>query len=98
MSSTLKPMTLGRALTLIGGLGAAGTAIGSGIGYAMGLYAPGLYIAWFPSAAKRPDFNPVQIGASLGTAQGLAVGLVIGLAIAGLLTWQYIRAAQPQRY
>ncbi|MBK8207884.1 MAG: hypothetical protein IPK87_14000 [Planctomycetes bacterium] len=82
------PMTFLRAMFIVAVTTVAFTAVGAGIGAALGYFNPDYYRAVLPKSA---DMDQVSVGLGLGLTQGLAAGLLIGLAIVGVLTWQHVR-------
>ncbi|WP_020472973.1 hypothetical protein [Zavarzinella formosa] len=67
--------------------------IGGGIGYGLGVIAPGYYRGVF-SKGREPGFDPVSVGLGQGLTQGTAGGVVVGLAVVALLCWREVRLRQ----
>ena len=84
---------VGRSTRLIFG-GAAGLAIGAGIGK----FAPGVYIVQFRATRNedgslRADFPFVDVGAGFGLMQGAIMSLLAGLILVALVTWYAVRTS-----
>jgi hypothetical protein len=60
--------------------------IGTGVGYLLGVHAPGYYRTVFRSGLT-PQFDPVEMGIGLGLTQGLVAGLVVGCVIVLAVAW-----------
>jgi len=60
--------------------------IGMGVGYLLGVHAPGYYRTVFRSGFT-PQFDPVEMGIGLGLTQGLVAGLVVGCMIVLAVAW-----------
>ncbi len=69
--------------------------IGAGIGYGIGVLAPGYYRTVFFRSGREPGFQPVSVGVGLGLTQGTTGGVIVGLAVVALLCWRETRI-QPQ--
>lgn len=65
-------------------------AVGGGIGYALGRFAPGYYRSVF-HGGNDPGFDPVSVGVGQGLTQGTAGGVVAGLVVVALLCWRDVR-------
>jgi len=46
-------MTVFRAVAVTAGFACGGAAVGAGIGFALGMFSPDYYVAWFPGAIDR---------------------------------------------
>jgi hypothetical protein len=53
---------------------------GGGIGYALGVFAPGYYRG-VSASGREPWFNPVEVGIGLGLCQGMIFGAIIGAVV-----------------
>jgi hypothetical protein len=79
-------MTVRRAFLIVAGAAAVCAAVGAGIGWALGTFAPGYYRTVF-RYGDSPEFNPVQVGVGLGLTQGLTAGLAFGCMVVLAVTW-----------
>lgn len=66
--------------------------IGTGLGFAIGKYAPDYYRVVF-RIPPEVQLDPIQAGVGLGLTQGLAAGLFIGLVIVCVVAWYNSRIA-----
>ena len=87
-------MTILGAVATIAGSTVAFAIIGAGVGWALGMYAPGYYRSVF-QGGNEPWFDPVAVGLGQGLTQGVAGGVVVGLVVVALLIWRDSRL-QPE--
>jgi hypothetical protein len=66
------------------------TAVGLGIGYSLGRYAPNYYRTVL-LRGDSPDFDPVDVGIGLGLSQGSMFGGIIGVVLVVLHAWYDLR-------
>ena len=85
-------MTVTRRFVITIASGLIGALAGTGIGYALGQYAPDYYRTVF-RIPPTVDLDPIQTGIGLGLTQGLGAGLVIGLVVVLAVTWHSFRTA-----
>jgi hypothetical protein len=78
-------MTVLRSFTIIVLSALVCASVGSGLGFALGTWAPGLYRDF--RNRNDPNFDPVEKGIGLGVTQGLIAGLVIGCVVVLAVTW-----------
>ena len=83
-------MTIRKAIATVLGCAIGGTALGSALGYAIGVLAPGAYIAMF-HLPPNGQVDPADVGLGLGAAQGLILGAVIGILLVGIIAWYDVR-------
>ena len=79
---SLIPWTIGSVFgcAFIGGL------IGTGLGAALGVFAPGYYRSVF-SNGDSPIFDPLAVGVGQGLTQGVVFGGVVGVLLVGMFYW-----------
>jgi hypothetical protein len=69
-----------RAILVVAVCSIAGAAIGTGVGYSLGRFAPAYYRSVFREG-NAPGFDPVEVGIGLGLTQGIALGFIAGIVI-----------------
>jgi hypothetical protein len=87
-------MTIREALTVVGSVTLFGTALGGGVGYALGKHYPNYYRIVFRVDPKA-EFDPVAVGLGLGISQGMIGGAAVGLAVVAIVAWYRTRLARP---
>jgi hypothetical protein len=83
-------MSLLRSYLIVCLSGIVGACVGAGIGYLLGIAAPGYYRGVL-SAGAEAWFDPVHVGIGLGVTQGLPAGLVIGSIVVVVTAWSRSR-------
>jgi hypothetical protein len=88
-------VTLTRGLLIVATTTAAAAVLGSGLGYALGVFTPDYYRMVFHVPPGMP-LDPVQVGVGLGLTQGLFAGLAAGSVVVASVAWCASRREQAQ--
>ena len=81
----MSPITVKKAVLTITGCAAFSVAVGLGVGYSIGSYAPDFIRALFPLTKQSAD--TIEIGVGLGTVCGGLIGVAIGVLIVAVIAW-----------
>lgn len=74
-------MSIAKMVVIALAFSSAGALVGGVIGWALGMYTPDVYRAWFSTESNGRPLDPAQIGTGLGIAQGLILGFVLGCVV-----------------